>query len=162
MKTRELLIVMGTLGSTFVLLYGWPTLHRYEQTVDGRLVRISRVTHETRLLEEGRGWVKPNQASAPRSNYCESTCPMALSKGNNPWRADAMVVQPKTWTLSPEQQKSRAATVAAAKAASESASNNRRTVIKSSASELNLGGSSSCNCQNNGLLWGVVKSLFGD
>ena len=104
MKTRELLIVMGTLGSTFVLLYGWPTLHRYEQTVDGRLVRISRVTHETRILEEGRGWVKPNQASKPRAQYCESTCPATANELENPWRPQASVDQPKSWTLSPQQQ----------------------------------------------------------
>ncbi len=162
MKTRELLIVMGTLGSTFVLLYGWPTLHRYEQTVDGRLVRISRVTHETRLLEEGRGWVKPNQASAPRSNFCESTCPKPLSSANNPWRAEASVMQPRSWTLSPEQQQARADAVAAAQAASAAEQNNRRSVLQSSAAELNLGGSSSCSCQNNGFLWRLVKSLFGD
>ena len=66
MRTKDLLIVMGSLGGTFVLLYGWPTLHRYENTVDGRLVQISRITQETRILEEA-GLGKSGASKPPRA-----------------------------------------------------------------------------------------------
>ena len=151
MKTKDLLIVMGTLGSTFVLLYGWPTMHRFDHTVDGRLVRISRVTQETRVLEEGRGWVKANQASPPRALFCPGTCPDKVSL-NKSWRPQTRVVQPKDWTLSSRQQKQRPKPPEEKKQAS--------VRLQSSASELNLGGSAQCSCQNTGRLWPTLKRLF--
>ena len=151
MKTKDLLIVMGTLGSTFVLLYGWPTMHRFDHTVDGRLVRISRVTQETRVLEEGRGWVKASQASRPRDLFCPGTCPdkVAANKG---WRPQARVVQPKDWTLSSRQQKQRP------KPPKEKQPS--RVMLKSSAADLNLGGSTQCSCQNTGSLWQLLKKFI--
>ena len=154
MRTKDLLIVMGSLGGTFVLLYGWPTLHRYENTVDGRLVRISRITQETRILEERRGWVKVGQASPPRALFCEGTCPQK-AVGNKSWRPQAQLVQPKSWTLSKSQQKKRP-TPPPAQAQNQSS----RVMLKSSASELNLGGSGGCSCQQTGLLWQLVKKIL--
>ena len=150
MRTKDLLIVMGTLGSTFVLLYGWPTLHRYEQTVDGRLVRISRVTHETRLLEEGRGWVKANQASPVRSNYCPSSCPDKGSLSNS-WQTDATILQPKNWTLSKQQQK---------QMPRPSKSSSQAVGIRTSATELDFSAGAKCSCQRPGFLWRIVKTFF--
>ena len=151
MKTKDLLIVMGTLGSTFVLLYGWPTMHRFDHTVDGRLVRISRVTQETRVLEEGRGWVKTSQANPPRALFCPGTCPDKAST-NKSWRPQARIVQPKDWTLSSRQQKKRP------KQTNEKMLSHG--LLKSSAAELNLGGSSQCSCQNTGTLWQMINKFI--
>ena len=152
MRTKDLLIVMGSLGGTFVLLYGWPTLHRYENTVDNRLVRISRVTQETRILEEGRGWVKAGLASPPRSLFCEGTCPDKPSTDKS-WRPKASLEQPRNWTLSKSQQKNRPKAPAATKQVP-------GVRIQSSASELNLGGSAQCACQQPSGLWRFIQKIL--
>ena len=152
MRTRDLMVVMGSLGGTIVLLYGWPTLHRYENTVDNRLVRISRVTQETRILEEGRGWVKAGLSSPPRSLYCEGTCPDKPSN-NKSWRPTASLEQPRSWTLSKSQQKNRPKAPSPEKHASS-------VRLQSSASELNLGGSAQCACQQPGSLWRFIQKIL--
>ena len=69
MKTRELLIVMGTLGSTFVpFTDGQRCIGTNKPSMAVWCAFLASPT-KTCILEEGRGWVKPNQASKPRAQY---------------------------------------------------------------------------------------------
>jgi len=83
MRTRDALIYMVAVLVMFILLFGWPSVFRYETTTDGRLVRISRITGDTFVLMEGQGWVPP-QYIKPTDFYCRPQCTEEKLVGGSP------------------------------------------------------------------------------